>query len=333
MRRSFMKKMTHTPLLSIVVPVFNTEKYLSKCLDSIINQNIKNLEIILCNDMSTDHSEEIISEYLKRYDFIKYFKLKAKGMVGGARALGLANASGKYVGFVDSDDWVDANMYEKMINLADHSNADIAVCGVITEHEDLKSSEKRYEYKKEMIIDGKQALDLLTRQRHQGISISAITCNKLYRMQFLNIGKQTFLPNNFNDDDVFNFMCFVEATKVAISADTYYHYYQRQDSIMHYFSLSHFDNLIEGFSLIKIFLDNNNYYESLKSNYYAYFEKTLASIFNTLITHENDNTKLNECINYLFNKKHDFLIMNDYINYIGAQRIREFLSPMKRDCS
>jgi glycosyltransferase involved in cell wall biosynthesis len=317
---------SNIPIISIIIPVFDTEKYLARCLESVINQNIKNIEIIICNDMSTDHSEEIILEYVNQYDYIKYFKMKSKGLAGGTRNLGLENVSGKFIGFVDSDDWIDPTMFEEMINLCEKSNADIAVCGVITEYDD--SSVMRYQYKLENVIDGKIALELLTRQPNQDISISAIVCNKMYRTQFIKDHHYAFMMNNFNDDDVFNFLCFLNVDKVAIVPNTYYHYYQRQGSLMHHFSRKHIDDLIEGFSVIKRYLDSINCYESYKTIYYAYFEKTLASVLNVLMVMETDIAKQNEYINYLFAMSRDILISADYINYFGVQRIKRFLTPV-----
>src|SRR5476651_2653123 len=110
--RKFMDKTIISPIISVIVPVFNTADYLTRCLESIISQSIDNIEIIIVNDMSTDNSEEIILAYTNKYDFIKYFKMQSKGLAGGTRNLGLNYVTGKYIAFVDSDDWIDKTMFE-----------------------------------------------------------------------------------------------------------------------------------------------------------------------------------------------------------------------------
>src|SRR5207253_2318057 len=106
------------PNVSIIVPVYNNEKYLSECLDSLINQTLKDIEIILVNDGSNDNSLLICYEFGKIDGRIKVID-KPNGGVSSARNTGLKLASGKYVGFVDSDDWIESDMYEKMYSAAE----------------------------------------------------------------------------------------------------------------------------------------------------------------------------------------------------------------------
>lgn len=121
-------------LISIIVPVYNVEKYLNKCIDSIINQTYKNIEIILVDDGSTDNSGKICDEYLLRDSRIKVIH-KNNGGLSSARNEGINISSGEYIGFVDSDDWVEPNMYEEMYKKILYSNADIVDCGYWKEYE------------------------------------------------------------------------------------------------------------------------------------------------------------------------------------------------------
>ena len=114
--------------VSIIVPVYNTEKYLAKCLDSLVNQTLKDIEIIIVNDGSPDNSKKIALNYQKDYpDKIKYYE-QANGGQGAARNYGLTKATGEYVGYVDSDDYVNLNMFEKMYDKAKKEAADIVMC-------------------------------------------------------------------------------------------------------------------------------------------------------------------------------------------------------------
>ena len=114
--------------VSIIVPIYNTEQYLNKCLDSLVNQTLQDVEIILINDGSTDNSQNIIDEYSAKYpNKIKSFT-KENGGQATARNLGITKATGEYIGFVDSDDWIELNMYEELYNKALSEGLDIVCC-------------------------------------------------------------------------------------------------------------------------------------------------------------------------------------------------------------
>lgn len=128
--------------VSIIVPVFNTEKYLKKCLDSLINQTLDDIDVIIVNDGSTDNSEKIINEYLEKYnDKITYIYQTNSGQAK-ARNKALKYAKGEYISFVDSDDFVDLNMYEIMYNKAKDNDLDIVICGFNMVYEDGRVLER-----------------------------------------------------------------------------------------------------------------------------------------------------------------------------------------------
>ena len=122
--------------VSVIVPVYNAEKYLVKCLDSVVNQTLKNVEIILVDDGSTDKSSEICKGYAEKDERIIYFKKENEGLAA-ARQDGMEKASGEYIGFVDSDDWLELNMYERMYSVAKKENADVVFCNAFLD-EDVK---------------------------------------------------------------------------------------------------------------------------------------------------------------------------------------------------
>ncbi len=125
--------------VSVIVPVYNVEKYLRKCLDSLVNQTMKDYEVILVNDGSTDSSQSIIDEYKQKYSCIKAFK-KENGGMSSARNLGLQYATGEYIAFVDSDDYVEVFFLEKMYEKAKSDNSDVVICDYYA----LNEEEKRY---------------------------------------------------------------------------------------------------------------------------------------------------------------------------------------------
>ena len=113
--------------VSVIVPVYNVEKYLSRCLESLINQSLKDIEIICINDGSTDNSLQILKQFAYKDNRIKIINQTNSGQ-SVARNKGLAIASGKYIGFVDSDDWIDNDYYEKMFETIERTNSDFACC-------------------------------------------------------------------------------------------------------------------------------------------------------------------------------------------------------------
>ena len=126
--------------LSIIVPIYNTSRYLDQCLNSLLNQSLKNIEIILINDGSTDASHRIIEKDFQKIPNIKYVQLKENKGLGNARNIGISMAQGEYLTFVDSDDWVDLDLYKVVIDKLKNSDAEIAIYGIINEFTNLKSS-------------------------------------------------------------------------------------------------------------------------------------------------------------------------------------------------
>ena len=112
--------------VSVIVPVYNTEEYLEKCLNSLINQTLKEIEIICVNDGSTDNSGKILKQYAKRYPQVKVIEQQNLKQ-GAARNNGVKTATGEYIGYVDSDDWVDLDYFEKLYNTAKKYDSDIAL--------------------------------------------------------------------------------------------------------------------------------------------------------------------------------------------------------------
>ena len=138
--------------LSIVVPVYNGEKYLAKCLDTIINQTYKNIEIIVVDDGSTDGSKEIINSYMEIDSRIIAFFNENKG-VSSARNLGIKNSSGDYITFVDSDDWLDLNLYNEAIEKIEENNCDILLYSYTKEFNSSHKINEVLPFKSEEILN------------------------------------------------------------------------------------------------------------------------------------------------------------------------------------
>jgi glycosyltransferase involved in cell wall biosynthesis len=168
-------------LISVIIPIYNVGDYLKKCVNSIINQTYKNLEIILVDDGSTDKSGILCDEFAKKDSRIKVIH-KQNGGLSDARNCGIEASSGKFIAFIDSDDFIAPDFYEYLLSLQKENNADIAECNFIRVYEE-KQDEFEFPIKKENIIlktDGVGALFLFMSDDDEISTNSVVVWNKLY---------------------------------------------------------------------------------------------------------------------------------------------------------
>lgn len=132
-----MESVTSKPKVSVIVPIYNVEKYLRRCLDSLVNQTLTDIEIILVDDESPDNSNEIYKEYLAKDNRIKLVQ-KKNGGLGFARNSGLEIATGEFIAYIDSDDYVDVNMFKKLYDTSKNNNLDTVYCGYNNLDDELK---------------------------------------------------------------------------------------------------------------------------------------------------------------------------------------------------
>ena len=150
------------PLISIIVPVYNTEQYLSKCLDSLINQTYKNIEIICVNDGSTDNSADILNEYDKKDKRVRMISQKNCGL-SAARNTGLKNCCGEYVMFLDSDDWIDIDTCEKAYSVMEKYDTDLVLWSYVKEYENISKDKYIFEMDSHY-FDASEAKDKIFRR-------------------------------------------------------------------------------------------------------------------------------------------------------------------------
>ncbi len=240
--------------VSIIMPIYNVEDYLERSIDSLVNQTLKDIEIILVNDGSTDRSNQIIEYYIERYrDRIKYIAIE-NGGAAHARNIGMKMAEGEYIGFVDSDDYVDRTMFEKLYNLAKKEQSDIATCGYY--RIDYKDVQKRDIALKNCF--GKnifQAPDLLTNN-------VPYIWNKLYKHSLIEEYNIKFEENlRIYEDLVFTFKLFLHANRISRVNEPLYNYiFSRDNSLTFSFSEKRFDLFNAFDSLIGYYKDKKAFY-------------------------------------------------------------------------
>ena len=220
------------PKISVVVPVYNTEKYLHRCLDSLVNQNFKDIEIVCVNDGSTDNSLKILNEYAEKDSRVKVVNQENQG-VSEARNTGIKNSSAKYISFVDSDDYVDPKIYEKGYELISSNDADV----YIMKWERFFSNTnltKENPYNKLMVTvygDGKKTIEFPNKTYDLKLGV---VWDKIYRKSIITDNNFKFEKDvYYGEDTVFNWILFTRVKKVINDGNTLYFYRDsRPGSIM-----------------------------------------------------------------------------------------------------
>ena len=212
--------------VSVLVPVYNTERTLKKCLDSILQQTIiDKIEIVIVNDGSTDNSENIINEYLNKYRNISYFRQYNQGL-GATRNKGIELAKGDYIAFLDSDDWVDNNYYEKMLNKAKIEESDLVISSYLVEilNKDSKNlvthcNDNKFNYLNQLIM-GK---------------VAGFSWNKLYKKSLI-VDNNLIFPIRGElenvEDQYFSTRCVALCNKISFMNESNVHYIVNSTSIV-----------------------------------------------------------------------------------------------------
>lgn len=215
------------PKLSIIVPIYNLEKYLPRCIDSILAQTYIDYEVILINDGSTDRSGNMCDEYAKVDSRVRVLHKKNGGLIS-SRFAGLAIAVGECVGFIDGDDWVDSCMYEKLMEeMEENKEIDIAIGTYIIEYDDGRSL---YPFQKKEKQVCSAYIGMI--QMFQGILFNWSLCDKVYKKCLFDNITISHLDVDYSEDTEFNWKLFSRANKVCYKPIQAYHYYYRQDSMV-----------------------------------------------------------------------------------------------------
>lgn len=212
------------PLISVIVPIYNVEKCLARCVDSIVNQTYKNLEIILVDDGSPDRCPQMCDDYAEKDSRIKVLH-KKNGGLSDARNAGMAVATGEYISFIDSDDYVSDDFFECLLDVVNKENSDIAECSVVKFYEDNRFDE----FSDDLSVktyDTQDAMSALIAENpfHQYV------WNKLYKTEL--VKDIPYAVGKLNEDEFWTYQVFGRANKVSKLNKTMYYYFQRNSSIM-----------------------------------------------------------------------------------------------------
>ncbi|WP_316569223.1 glycosyltransferase [Neobacillus sp. YIM B06451] len=237
--------MEYRCIVSVIVPVYNAEKYLSRCIESILGQTLSSIELILINDGSTDQSAGIFNYYASQDERIKVIHIENNGP-GNARNVGLEHAKGKYIQFTDSDDTLPPNFLEVLHNRMETENPDLVVCG-------SKLVKNNREIDKLTVCEfesyhDKPIIELFVNLLEKGLAYSS--WNKLYRKELIRNHKIRFGTEfHLGEDAIFNISYFRNSTKVSFEPGVSYEYHQNEGSLVNRYLHNKFEiqKLLYGF--------------------------------------------------------------------------------------
>lgn len=242
--------------VSVIVPVYNVEQYLEKCLDSIVGQTLKDIEVIVVNDGTKDHSQEIIDRYAEKYTNIISLK-KDNGGLSDARNFGMKYARGEYISFVDSDDYIEPDMMEKMYEKAVRDNLDIVVCDTDIVHENYSYVFRSHLHFTE---DNVRAY----------IFASTMACIRLVKREVME--KFSFQKGIFYEDLNLTPVYVTATRKIGFLEKPFYHYIQRPSSIMNQVQFN--EKLLDIFTVLR-----NVKKEYVKSGIFEEFKDEIEYLY------------------------------------------------------
>jgi glycosyltransferase involved in cell wall biosynthesis len=214
------------PLISIIIPNYNNAAYISKSIDSALKQGLENVEIIVVDDCSTDNSVSIVKTQYSSNQKVILHENKKNMTVGFSRDLGIEKAKGKYIFFLDPDDWLEPNAFTHLVTIAEENKTDITACGVTCVYEDGKK--ETYHAHELWCNGGINALWYFSEHK-----IGSICWNKLYRRDFILRNNIKFNSKYISEDVPFTLRAAYLCKKYISISNEYYNYFQRDDSVHH----------------------------------------------------------------------------------------------------
>lgn len=276
--------------VSIIIPVYNTEKYLHECLDSVIAQKLREIEIICVNDGSTDNCSQILDDYAKRDSRIVVINERNSGSIA-ARKAGISVARGEYIGFVDSDDWIEQTMYEKLYLLAVENNVDLVTSGYYREGNyttvQLDNIKEGVYYKDKI---EKFRSKIIYNMEEKALGISGSMCCKLYKTDILK-RIQEEVPDSliFSEDKMCNLLFALNCTSVYVLKEAYYHYRMQPSSVVHTSRMNYLIYVNEVYQFLIKLYQHPNFLHNMRVQAELYITELLIHGINQRMGFENRN--------------------------------------------
>lgn len=319
--------------ISVIIIVQNTKEYLPKCLDSVKNQTLKDLEVIVVDDSSRIPSADIITRYKQALDITYHYLPESIGP-GGARNFGIAKARGEYLCFLDSDDWIDLGYLQEAEQSMSGFHADIGMCGLVRNYDfTVPFPHYKCQYEKAYSLDGIAAFRILAGQYDCGLIISPSPVNKLYRHSFLKDNGIAFLERVYYEDVLFAFQTLLTGCRVITIPKVYYHHYRRTGSIVQSLTKRHFDDFAFVFTQVKKYLNEKDIYEEFAFHYYKILERFYNLLIRQVFQFSRTEQEKKDWIKYSFCILRKLININEYMEYFSAEDIRKHIQPFIEDTS
>lgn len=278
--------------ISVIIPVFNKEKYLDECLTSAINQTLNDIEIICVNDGSTDASQKILEQYSRKDSRIKILEQNNRGP-GSARNEGLKIAEGEYIFFLDADDWIELDALEKLYDNAKENESELVLFNAI-EHLPEGNFRKRIYYPEniEGTFDFHQKTDIV-------MNNFLIVCTKLHKTDFLRKNYISFSEVGLFEDVFFHIKSIIKAKRISYLNEIFYNYRRTETNTRQSKSVQNNKSheFLQVLDEIRIFLNNEQLYDLLEENYVNFKLTELKNLFENNEDKKEFFTLLNEDFN------------------------------------
>lgn len=313
--------------ISVIIPAHNTAPYLRKCLDSMINQTISSIEIIIVDDASTPTLKSILYEDYKNYENIIFLRNETPLRPGGARNCGIDVARGRYISFCDSDDWVDLNFYEQIIKYMDSTNADIGMLSMIRNDDYSKRHIYKCYYDRLYTLTSDAALKILSGNYEMGINIVPACINKIYRREFIRDTNSRFEQDIYFQGILYSVYTFLRAKKIICIPDVAYHHYLRMNSITQSFDQKHIHDFGECFKRMKGYFETLGKYDMYASEYYRICEHYINVLVCELFEYVPSENKKKDYLLEIIQTIENVVDFDDYFKYITAEQLRRHIQP------
>ena len=315
------------PLISVIIPTYNCEKYICRAIDSVLSQDFDNIEMIIVDDVSTDNTVKLISEkYGNNVDIIVKERNEKQG---AARNTGLDRARGKYIFFLDADDWIEKGCLKHLCSVAEAYNSEVVACGV---NKAWENGRKEFYHGYSLSCDDfNESMNYLIDYR-----IGTIVWNKLYLRDFIERNKLRFIVPHWHEDVIFSFGVFFLCKSYISISNPYYNYFQRIDSTVNgKQTILHLESYLRLYiDIVTLFKENEINNRTLNtSTYYKLLNAHCSSfIYPQLIRYAKSNKDWKNDIVYVCMKMLGLngLAIADFVVMVIAEKI-DFYSNFKKE--
>lgn len=283
--------MRKTPRLTVVIPVYNAQEHLERCLDSVLGQTIEDIEVILINDGSTDASAQICDLYAKK-DSRVMVSHETNGGPAKARNRGILQAAGDYIGFVDSDDYIKREMYECLLGAAEKEQADIGICSYYSVNQD-KCNTYTHPFGDKKVYDGDKIKDEIMQKFYVSdvIGLSSLW-NKVYKRSFLTKHNLKLDESLIRAEDYwFNFEAISKAEKITAIEGAYYYYVDNPNGIMHRFRETQYEDWVRNRKMLLKHNETLNLTIDYHDFYYRFIYNVSTYMLQLMINKQNGKVK------------------------------------------